>query len=107
MLQPSHATQRDADPWIWGGIYHPGLAENIAPDGGPGCDVIWIKIIIQTNCQGANKGFSLQVIDLWKIGYGQILSFSDHGPSWDPTGAGMSANPKGNLDLAPQAVLYI
>ncbi len=28
---------------------HPGLAENIAPDGGPGSDITWIEIIIQTN----------------------------------------------------------
>ena len=28
---------------------HLGLAENIAPDGGPGSNIIWIKIIIQNN----------------------------------------------------------
>ena len=38
-------------------IYHPGLAENIAPNGGPGSDIIWIKIIKQTNCRGARWFF--------------------------------------------------
>ncbi len=27
-----------------------------------------------------NSRFVIFLIDLWKIGYGQILSFSDHGP---------------------------
>ncbi len=36
---------------------HPELAENIAPDGGPGSDITWIKIIIQTNCLGARWFF--------------------------------------------------
>ncbi len=34
-------------------MIHPGLAENIAPDGGPGSDITWIEIIIQTNWLGA------------------------------------------------------
>ncbi len=34
-------------------MFHPGLAENIAPDGGPGSDIMRIMIIIEVNCLGA------------------------------------------------------
>ncbi len=37
--------------------FHPGIEENIAPDGVPGSDIKWIEKLIQTNCLGARLFF--------------------------------------------------
>ncbi len=88
---------------LYSGI-HPGLAENIAPDGGPGSDIVVRvhssrvspltplglgMIIIEANCLLASVGTG----EPWggARGAGPPIAFDI--TSWDPTDAGISSNP--------------